>query len=335
MGDSRNGWKWLFSFVKFVSEQFQSFSSQNWKVFEVKTPFNYECDHAVHSYQSLSFFWKALVTYKWIIDVASHISVVINQPLVKLWGNVKKGNTLQLSFCEGQLVSEKIFEIRYKWIMLFMGRVELAQVTVKFIWNSTWGKRIRRKERQNLNLVAEKHKTKRNCPQGQLCSNLTHKSFIRPKYDHCLALSVPEFLTHSSCWIHATFPKATQPFLVLSPLVKSVSSKELIGFRKPMQCLFGRQSCRQLVKVVKWICYSCYMDLWKLLHVIVKTGICISRPIPTKPVWSLSKILTLVDWLRAVNRVDRLTALGPDVHCAFGNVYISDQFFWHGFPFLG
>ena len=157
--------------------------------------------------------------------------------------------------------------------------------------------------------------------------------YIRPKYDHCLALSVPEFLTHSSCWIHATFPKATQPFLVLSSLVKSVSSKELIGFRKPMQCLFGRQSCRQLIKVVKWICYSCYMDLLKLLHVIVKTGICISRP--TKPVWSLSKILTLVDWLRAVNRVDRLTALGPDVHCAFGNVYISDQFFWHGFPFLG
>ena len=96
--DSRNGWKWLFSFVKFVSEQFQSFSSQNWKVFEVKTPFNYECDHAVHSYQSLSFFWKALVTYKWIIDVASHISVVINQLLVKLWGNVKKETLFSFHF---------------------------------------------------------------------------------------------------------------------------------------------------------------------------------------------------------------------------------------------
>ena len=120
MGDSRNGWKWLFSFVKFVSEQFQSFSSQNWKVFEVKTPFNYECDHAVHSYQSLSFFWKALVTYKWIIDVASHISVAINQLLVKLWGNVKKETLfsfhfVMVSWCQKKYLKSVTRGLCYLW----------------------------------------------------------------------------------------------------------------------------------------------------------------------------------------------------------------------------
>ena len=103
-----------------------------------------------------------------------------------------------------------------------------------------------------------------------------------------------------------------------------ISFKELIWFRKPMQCLSSRQSCRQLVKFVKLICYSCNMDLLKLLHGFVQIVICISLPIPTKSSWSLSKILNIVDWLRAVNRVDRLTALDPDVRCAFGNVYISD-----------
>ena len=85
----------------------------NWKVYKLQTPFKYECDHALYSYQSLSFFWKALVTYRWIIDVASHISVVINQLLLKLWGNIKKRkNTVQLRLFGGQLMSEFFFQLQ-------------------------------------------------------------------------------------------------------------------------------------------------------------------------------------------------------------------------------
>ena len=36
------------------------------------------------------------------------------------------------------------------------------------------------------------------------------------------------------------------------------------------------------LKIVTWICQSCYMDLFKLLHGLVKVVICISRPLPNK-----------------------------------------------------
>ena len=58
---------------------------------------------------------------------------------------------------------------------------------------------------------------------------------------------------------------------------------------------------------LNWIvvfCQSCYMDLEKLLHVFL--ALC-----QTKPSWSLIKILKLVDWLKALNKVWRLNASGP------------------------
>ena len=57
-----------------------------------------------------------------------------------------------------------------------------------------------------------------------------------------------------------------------------------------------------IVKAATWL--SCYMDLSKLLCVI--PSLC-----QTKPSWSLIKILKLVDWLKALNKVWRLNASGP------------------------
>ena len=55
--------------------------------------------------------------------------------------------------------------------------------------------------------------------------------------------------------------------------------------------------------VVIWICQSCYMDLWKLLHGFVKVVTCFSRPLPNETKLKFDQHLKLVDWLKELIKV--------------------------------
>ena len=48
------------------------------------------------------------------------------------------------------------------------------------------------------------------------------------------------------------------------------------------------------LKIITWICQSCFMDLFKLLHGLVKVVICISRPLPNKTKLKFNRLLRLL-----------------------------------------
>ena len=74
------------------------------------------------------------------------------------------------------------------------------------------------------------------------------------------------------------------PYLVPQSEVLLLNSVQIAVFVKVVKndTRISPRLLNGFLKIVTWICQSCYMDLFKLLHGLVKVVICISRPLPNK-----------------------------------------------------